>query len=196
MWNERYNRPDYVYGKDPNTFLVQAAKYIKPAGSILSLGEGEGRNAVFLAGLGHNVTAVDNSIIGLQKTQKLADEKHVKIKTIEADLETYQFMPDAWDAIVSIFCHLPSIIRSQIHRNIIESLKKGGIFILESYSKQQLNYTSGGPKTDDMLLDLKTTLAELEGLDFISSKEIVREITEGEFHSGDGAVIQIIGRKI
>lgn len=195
MWNERYSVKEYVYGKEPNQFLVQAAKYVKPTSTILSIGEGEGRNAVFLAGLGHKVSAIDSSGVGLQKARALAEEKNVKINTVEADLNDFNFGEEKWDAVVSIFCHIPSELRIKVHQKITEALKPGGIFILESYSKDQLNYTSGGPKTDDMLIDLNTTKLELDGLEFILAEEKVREIVEGAFHTGDGSVIQIIGRK-
>lgn len=195
MWNDRFNTDEYIYGKEPNHFLAESAKYLTPPGKILSLGEGEGRNAVYLASLGYSVTAVDSSIIGLRKALALAEEKNVRIKIIEADLAEYPFEIDKWDAIVSIFCHLPSALRKKVHGNIIKSLKSNGILILESYSKNQLKYKSGGPKDLDMLLDPQTTKHEFNGLELLHFETTVRDITEGALHTGEGSVIQIIGRK-
>ena len=71
MWDERYSELGYVYGKEPNEFLVSVASRI-PAGPVLSLAEGERRNAVYLAGRGHSVRAVDSSRVGLEKAMRLA----------------------------------------------------------------------------------------------------------------------------
>ncbi|MCB0283434.1 MAG: class I SAM-dependent methyltransferase [Calditrichaeota bacterium] len=195
MWNERFNTDQYIYGKEPNHFLAESAKYLSPSSKILSIGEGEGRNAVYLASLGHYVTAVDSSVVGLRKALALADEKNVKIKIVETNLADYNFETEKWDAVISIFCHLPSVLRNKVHAGIIKALKSEGLLIMESYSKDQLKYKSGGPKDLDMLLDLETTKQELNGLHFLHLKTTVRDISEGAFHTGDGSVVQVIGRK-
>ncbi len=97
MWNERYSQTEYAYGKHPNDFLVQVIQQI-PKGHVLSLAEGEGRNAVYLAQQGCQVTAVDGSSIGLEKARKLAAERSVEIETIVADLAEFVIQPNSWDA--------------------------------------------------------------------------------------------------
>ena len=74
MWDERYSQPGFAYGTEPNEFLATAAYQI-PAGPVLTLGEGEGRNAAYLAGLGHRVVAVDQSEVGLAKARRLAADR-------------------------------------------------------------------------------------------------------------------------
>jgi SAM-dependent methyltransferase len=106
MWDQRYGGKEYAYGTEPNEFLVAMASRL-PTGRVLCLGEGEGRNAVWLAGQGYDVTAVDASRVGLEKAQRLAVERGVTITTVHSDLAAYDIDSDTWDGILSVFCHLP-----------------------------------------------------------------------------------------
>jgi SAM-dependent methyltransferase len=194
MWDERYASEEYVYGTEPNRFLVEAAVRI-PGPCVLSLCEGEGRNAVWLAGQGFQVTAVDASRVGLAKASRLADEHSVAIDTRIADLAGFDLGSACWDAIVSIFCHLPPVLRTELHQRVIEALAPGGVFILEAYTPAQLDYGTGGPRSLELLVELEALQRELSGLEFIHACETVREISEGHLHSGPGAVVQVIARK-
>ena len=194
-WDERFNVPEYVYGTDPNAYLVEVADQI-PEGPVLCLAEGEGRNAVYLAGKGCEVTAVDSSAVGLEKAQKLARERFVKIETVHADLADFEIGIERWAGIVSIFCHLPGDTRALVHRRCVAGLRPGGMFVLEAYSPRQLEYRTGGPQTVELLVDLDTVKKELLGLRFERAVETVREIHEGVYHSGPGSVVQILGFKI
>ena len=194
MWDQRYSAKEFVYGKEPNDFLVQIAEHI-PKGKILCLAEGEGRNAVYLAGIGHDVYAVDFSPAGLHKTILLAKERSVKIKTFLADLADFKIEIGTWDAIVCFFCHLSPKLRQNLHRKIMLGLRRGGVFVLESYSSAQLKLKTGGPRTEELLLDLKTIKKELFGLDFKIALEKERNVFEGKYHNGPGAVIQVYAVK-
>lgn len=194
MWDERYSREEYVYGKEPNDFLLQKVSLLK-AGKVLCLADGEGRNSVFLASKGHDVTAIDQSKVGLEKTKKLADEKGVKVATVQGDLADYVIAPESWDSVVSIFCHLPSVLRQQLHRKVIAGLKPGGIFLLEAYTPDQLRFGTGGPPMEDMMMTLGTLKEELAGMQFLHAQELKREVVEGIFHTGMGAVVQLVARK-
>jgi SAM-dependent methyltransferase len=194
MWNQRYNQPDYVYGTQPNDFLHSVSTSI-PRGKLLSLGEGEGRNAVYLAALGFDVTAVDSSDVGLEKARRLAAEKNVKLTTITADLGEYQIQPDSWDVIVSIFCHVPSAIRVPLHQAVVRGLKPGGVFVLEAFTPRQIEMKTGGPNSPDMLMTQASLHQELAGLKFIQAVELDRNVVEGKFHTGQAAVVQIFAVK-
>ena len=117
------------------------------------------------------------------------------IETIEADLKDYQIEPGSWQAIVSIFCHLPPLLRTQLHRKVCAGLRPGGMFILEGYSKRQIDLDTGGPRHVDLLLELGDLLQELDGLTFSHALETEREIHEGRYHNGTGAVVQLIGTR-
>ena len=195
MWNQRYSEPGFAYGTDPNDFLVSCAPLIKPEAEVLCLAEGEGRNAVYLASLGHQVTAVDSSEVGLEKARLLAQENSVSIRTIVADLNGFAIEPGTFEAIISIFCHLPPLTRTTLHHKVCEGLNPGGVFILEGYAKRQLDLNTGGPRSEELLLDLDELKDELAGLRLSHAVETEREIHEGSYHDGIGAVVQIIGSK-
>lgn len=160
MWDERYSQAEYVYGKNPNDFLVAVVEQI-PQGRVLCLAEGEGRNAVYLAQQGCQVTAVDASAVGLEKARKLAAERSVEIETIVADLSDFSIQPNAWDAIVSIFCHLPPIVRAKVHRQVVAGLRPRGVFVLEAYTPRQLDFKTGGPPQADLMMTLATLTASI-----------------------------------
>jgi SAM-dependent methyltransferase len=193
-WNERFAKEGYAYGQSANDFLRESA-HLLPKGKILSLGEGEGRNAVYLAKLGYDVTAIDYSEIGLDKAHNLAKENRTKIHTIHADLTTYKLEKDYWQGIVSIYFHVHKDERSKIHKKCVDALEIDGVFILESYSTKQLRFGTGGPKNSDLLLDLDEVLRELEGLDFKIARVSEREVIEGDYHTGLGSVVQIVAVK-
>ncbi|MEY4065997.1 MAG: hypothetical protein RIR26_2205 [Pseudomonadota bacterium] len=197
MWNERYSGKDYFYGKDPNDFLRENIHQIQAGSRVLCLAEGEGRNAVFIASTVRQskVTAVDGSSTGLEKTHLLAAEKNVTIETVCADLNDFDLGIGQWDAIVSIWCHLPSELRKRVHAGVVRALKPNGSFLLEAYTPAQLKHTTGGPKSEDMLMTLEGLRTELSGLHLIVGQEIERTVLEGQGHTGLSAVVQVIARK-
>lgn len=194
MWDEKYSAEDYVYGKEPNRFLEDHAAELPP-GEVLSLAEGEGRNAVYLAGLGFRVTAVDHSRVGMAKAQRLAAEKGVEIETICADLADFELGEDRWSAIVSIFGHLPPEVRRRVYARIPAALKPGGILLLEAYTPDQMGRGTGGPRSVDLLVTAEMLREELAGLEFLRLEELEREVIEGRGHTGLSAVVQLVARK-
>jgi len=194
MWDERYSSEEYIYGKDPNEFLANAVGKI-PKGRVLCVAEGEGRNAVFLAEHGYEVVAVDSSTVGLEKARKLAEERGVSIQTIVCDLAHFDIEPESWDSVVSIFAHVPPQVRKALHKKIVNGLRSGGVLILESYRPDQLKYKTGGPPTAEFMMTLEGLEEELKGLNFDYGVELDRDVVEGKFHTGKGAVVQIIGVK-
>ena len=194
MWDERYAQPGLAYGAEPNAFLVSVADAI-PRGPVLCIGEGEGRNALFLASRGYAVEAVDASAVGLAKARALAEERGLTLRTTVADLAHYDFGQGRWSGIVAIFCHLPPPVRQQVHRGVVEGLCMGGVFVAEAYAPAQLDYGTGGPRVAEMLCDPETLRQDLTGLELIQLEERVRDIHEGRYHAGKGAVVQVIGMK-
>lgn len=194
FWDQRYAEPDLVYGAEPNDFLREMAPRIPP-GPVLGLGEGQGRNAVHLATLGHAVTAVDQSAVGLARAQELALSRGVTLATVAADLADFDLGPTRWSGIISIFCHLPSALRRRLYPRYAEALAPGGVLILEAYTPRQLEYGTGGPKELDLLGTLAETVELLPGLELEVGREVVRDIHEGAYHHGPGAVMQVVARK-
>lgn len=196
MWNERYAEPGFAYGTSPNDFLAEQAERCLPAGgAVLSLAEGEGRNAVFLAERGFRVTGVDASAVGLEKARRLAEERGVELETIVADLASFDLGIQRWDGIVSIWCHTPRDVRARLHRGVVEALRPGGVFLLEAYTPKQLEYKTGGPPVRELLMTLPEVREELAGLELVEARETVREVHEGAYHNGTSAVLQVIARR-
>ena len=193
MWNEKYSDPRFIYGIASNDFLKQSVHHFQPSGSILCIAEGEGRNAVWLAELGFNVTAVDASEVGLSKGLTLAKSKGVKVDWIHADLQHYNPGKQVWDGVVAIFAHLPPDLRSQVHADCVESLKEGGVLLLEAYTPEQLEFKTGGPSNPDWLMTPEILEQELQGLTFERLQKVERKIIEGIGHTGTGSVMQAIG---
>ncbi len=191
MWDERYSEPGYAYGAEPNDFLAAEAARIPPGGRVLCLAEGEGRNAVWLAGRGLVVTAVDQSSVGLAKAETLAAERGVSIATVQADLAVFEIEPGAWDAIVSIWGHLPRHVREVLHKKVAHGLRPGGVLILEAYTPAQLALGTGGPRDPGMCMTLASLREELAGLEVVVGIEKEREVKEGKYHQGRSAVVQV-----
>jgi 2-polyprenyl-3-methyl-5-hydroxy-6-metoxy-1,4-benzoquinol methylase len=194
VWNKRYGQAEYAYGTAPNDFLVSMVDRI-PKGQVLCLCEGEGRNGVYLAEQGCTVTGVDGSANGLQKAQALAEERGVTITTVVADLADYAIAPNTYDAVVSIFAHLPHELRRRIHTQVVAGLRPGGVLVLEAYTPAQIGRGTGGPSTPDLLPTLADLRTELAGLDIVLGQEIEREIHEGAFHGGMSSVVQLLAVK-
>ena len=194
MWDERYSTEEYAYGKNPNTFLEENYQVI-PKGNVLCLAEGEGRNAVFLAKQGYSVAAVDGSQVGLQKAKKLAEEQGVSIEVIHADLADFDIGENKWEGIISIFCPLPSALRKALHKKVVAGLKPHGVYLVEAYTPDQLKHGTGGGKSADSMTTKESLRLELDGLTFRHLLELERDVVEGMYHTGLGAVVQAIASK-
>ena len=194
FWDEKFSADHYIYGTDPNDFLAAQAGAI-PKGKVLCIGDGEGRNGVFLATQGYQVTSVDSSKVGLAKAQELATEKGVTLKTVVADLNDFDIGENQWDGVVSIYCHLPAPLRQKVHGNVVRGLKPGGVMLLEAYTPKQLEYNMGGPPVVELMYTADILRSDLKGLQFEHLQELDREVIEGTHHYGMGAVVQLIGVK-
>lgn len=193
VWDERYAVDDYVYGTEPNEFLVSVADCIPP-GPVLCLAEGEGRNAVYLAGKGHAVEALDGSAVGLEKAQRLARARGVTLRTHQCDLEDYVLAENSWSGIVLIFCHLPPELRRKVHASVVKGLVPSGVVVLEAYTPTQLQYRTGGPSTPELLYRLDDLREDFRALELTRAEELVRPVYEGLLHRGNGAVVQLLAR--
>ncbi len=195
MWEARYSQPDYVYGTDPNDFLRSQVHHLPPGGEVLCVAEGEGRNSVFLARQGFRVTSFDLTEAGAAKTRRLAAEHGVEVDAHVADAAHFPIGEQRWDAVVSIFAHMPPPVRADLHRRVAVGLRPGGVLVLEAYTPDQIGRGTGGPPTAEMTMSLDVLRAELPGLHELHAAELVRPVVEGPGHTGDGAVVQFVARK-
>jgi SAM-dependent methyltransferase len=193
FWNKRYANLDYLYGTEPNSFLAEHCNLL--SGPVLSLSEGEGRNAVFLASRGLDVIGVDISPVALEKAKTLARSRGVQIKTMVADLATFKPEENHYGSVISISAHLPSTVRDKLYPSIERSLRQNGVILLEAFSENQLIRDTGGPKDPDMLMTAEKLQREFPNLEPVLLREVEREVSEGEGHRGMASVVQFIGRK-
>jgi SAM-dependent methyltransferase len=193
-WEQRFGADGYLYGTEPNEFLREHVGSL-PRGRVLCVAEGEGRNAVFLARQGFEVSSIDLTEAGVAKTRRLATQRGVNVHAVTGDLATADLGIQSWNGIVSIFAHLPPAIRRDLHRRVVDALAPGGVFLLEAYTPSQIGRGTGGPPVAELAMSLADLRREVAGLEFVHAVEIERQIIEGHGHTGLGSVVQIIARR-
>lgn len=194
MWDERYSAGDYVYGTEPNVFFRQTLDTLKP-GRLLLPADGEGRNGVYAATKGWDVQSVDFSHNARKKAIGLAGRNHVQIRYAVSDILAFPYPKEYYDAIALIFVHLPPDQRLLLSRMMIGALRPGGTLIIEAFSKNQLRYSSGGPRDAALLLSSQELANEFNGLkiNYLAEEEVVFD--EGPLHQGKAAVIKMVAVK-
>ena len=200
MWDERYRSLGYAYGREPNVFLKGAFAEYKPGKKMLFPADGEGRNSVYAASLGHDVYAFDLSEKAREKALRLADERRVSIEYKAGDFRNLDYKPESFDAAALIYAHFPPDLISEFHKKIGTLIRSGGLLILEGFSKNNLplrekNPKVGGPKNPEMLFSTGSIRADFPGFEILQLEEAETELNEGEFHQGLARVIRFVGKK-
>jgi hypothetical protein len=194
-WDNSFSDEDFVYGERENVFIHDMSEMIPDHSKVGCFAEGEGRNAVYLAKLGHDVTTYDQSTIGLEKTKTLASKNNVDVETVAIDLTQEEVKPNQFDAAIMVFGHVPKKEQEFLIKNMVNSVKSSGHVIFEVYSEAQLNYQTGGPQSLDMLYN------PAEVLDWIKDYKCIHFYYgeamrhEGKRHVGLGHVIQVAIKK-
>lgn len=196
FWNDRYRSDAYVYGTAPNRFVRQQAHHLPAGGAVLALGAGEGRNAVYLAEQGFDVTALDYAVEGLRKLRTLAAERGVSIETIRADVTGWT-PSRTWDGVVTTFLHLPPDARPVLYRTIQRALRPGGVLIAEWFRPEQVTggYGSGGPPSAAMMVTEDEIRAHFPVNGIQMLRVVETHLDEGPHHSGPAAVVQFVWQR-
>ena len=200
MWDSRYSSKDYVYGIAPNEFFKDSIEKHRLSGKILLPAEGEGRNAVYAAKQGLEVTAFDISMEGKKKALILAEKEGVEIKYEVGEFFDLNIIDVIYDSAALIFAHFPPPLIEKYHKKIAELIKPGGIIILEGFSTNHLQYQAenpkvGGPKSIDFLFSTESIQKDFSDFEIIQLEEVEVELNEGDFHKGKGSVIRFIGKR-
>ena len=194
FWNKKFLRDAYLYGKKPNEFIYSCSANFNKTQRLLCVGEGEGRNAVFLAKKGFEVVALDASDIGLKKLEEYAKEENVKVKTLCTDINDW-IPKKKYGTIVASYFHVSNDEKKDVFKKLESALKNKGFLVLEVFSKNQINYSSGGPKDTDLLYSIE----EFENIfkDSIIHKleEVIINLDEGKGHQGKASVIRLVIQK-
>ncbi|GAA4281040.1 class I SAM-dependent methyltransferase [Gaetbulibacter aestuarii] len=199
MWNERYAEPDYAYGIEPNVFFKEQLDKLAPA-KLLMGAEGEGRNAVYAANQGWEVTAFDISVEARKKALKLAADKGVSLDYKVGFLPELDIPDNSFDALGLIFAHFPSDIRPEFHNILSRKLKTGGIVIVEAFNKDHLQYRQknpkvGGPRDLQTLMSKEELTEAFADFDILELEETEAEFNEGLYHIGTGSVVRFVARR-
>lgn len=200
FWNERFSEEGYSYGTEPNVFLKEALDSYKPSGPALFPADGEGRNGVYAATLGYDVTSFDYAASGKSKALALAETKGVNLNYQVASFEDIEFPDNHFGLIALIFAHFTPAIRAEAHQKCIKWLKPGGYIILEAFSQHHLRYNRknpkvGGPKDINLLYTKEDIYNDFKSIQLMEIKKKVYTLNEGDHHSGEGAVIRFVGKK-
>ena len=196
MWDERYRAAGYLFGTEPAVFLRTVGDLLAPQSRILCLADGEGRNSVFLAGLGHRVTAMEASGVALEKARALAADRGVTVDFRQADITTWDWAATPVDAVVGIFIQFaPPAMRAAIHDGIGQAVVPGGLVLLHGYAPRQIGFGTGGPSAVENLYTLDGLRADFAGWRVERATDYDADIAEGQAHRGTSALIDFIARR-
>jgi len=196
MWDMKFSREGYLYGLKPNAFLVSQKGLVPERGSILLLGEGEGRNAAYFAKEGFDVTALDASPVGLTKAGALAKEMGVEVSLVLQDLGHWSANTH-YDAVMTSYLHLKEPLRSKAFKEALKALNPSGYFIAEFFSLSQLGRSSGGPQNEALLYtveDMQTIFSD-EAVEIVMLEEVEDMLDEGVGHQGMAKIIRVVVKK-
>lgn len=197
FWNERFDTEEFIFGKEPNEYLVeQARQYLKADDKVLCIADGEGRNSVWLAKQGMQVVGFDASDIALAKAKQFAKENAVEVEYLFSDTDSFSWDENTYDAVVGIFIQFADpAMRARIFQQAYQALKPGGIFILQGYTPKQLEYKTGGPSLIDHLYTEKLIRTLAQKFEILDLRSYEKALTEGARHSGLSALLGLVCRK-
>ena len=196
MWDERFAGDTFLFGTKPAMGLVRHKDKLIQNGSCFAVADGEGRNSVYLAELGHDVLAMDSSQVGIDKAKKLAEAHQVSVSYELADIYGYDWQKAQFDNVVAIFIQFaPPSKWHEIFEGMKQALRPGGVLILHGYTPKQVEYGTGGPSN---VAHLYTTemLAEAFGdMDILVNEAYEAVLDEGPGHNGQSALVDFVAVK-
>lgn len=192
-WNERYAERGYLWGIEPNRFLVEVAADLPP-GRALDLGCGQGRNAVWLATLGHDVTGLDLSPVAIEHARRLASETGVDVEFDVVDLLAWDPGGRTWDLVVLSYVQLPADMRKIIHGKATDALAPGGRLIVIAHHLDNLTRGVGGPSSPDVLFTEEQLAADFPSLEILRCEQVLRPV-ETDDVSGVAVDVLVVAAK-
>ncbi len=195
-WNARYARDDFHFGEEPNAFLRTNSHYLKAKQSVLCVADGEGRNSVFLAEQGVEVTAFDFAPNAIAKAKQFAARRGVHVDHQLGDIFTWDWAAATYDAVVAVFIQfIPPSDRDPVFAGMKGAVKPGGLFLLEGYRPEQVDYRTGGPPRREHMYTREWLESQFADWDILELKTYDAIIREGQGHNGMSALIDLVARK-
>jgi len=197
VWDRRFSEADgLLFGAEPNAWLAEHYGLLPAGGRVLCVADGESRNGVFLASAGFQVTAFDISSVAVDKARALAAERGVQLELFVADIESWHFEPDAFDAVVAIFIQFAGPeLRSRLFEGFQRTIRPGGVLLVEGYGERQLRYRTGGPGIPENLYQMRRLLMAFPGWEILASRDADIVLSEGNAHSGISHSVAAVLRK-
>lgn len=196
VWNERFSGQHFHYGEAPAAFVRDRMADLPPGTRILTIAEGEGRNAVWLAGRGARVTAVEPSSAGGAKAQDLAARHGVTLDWRAEDLDRFDWPEAEYDAALGCFFQFaPPDFRARILAGLAGAVVPGGVVFLHGFSVRQMANSSGGPRIEAQLWTPERILPAFPGWEVIRAEDYDAVLDEGAGHSGPAALVDVILRR-
>jgi cyclopropane fatty-acyl-phospholipid synthase-like methyltransferase len=196
FWDQRYAAPGYIFGTEPNRFLVSQRELFRPGMRVLDIACGEGRNAVWLAQQGCEVVAMDIAPLGLEKARRLAEARQVRVEFDLADVRRWDWQPEAFDAVVSIFIQFAAPTeRARVFEGMQRTLRPDGWLVIQGYTPKQLEYKTGGPPQAEHMYTEPMLRAAFAAMDIVHLCEHEDVLAEGNKHVGRSALIDLVARK-
>lgn len=196
FWDRRYDDTGYVFGQDPNQWMAANAGLLSSGMAALLPGDGEGRNGVWLAERGLNVTTLDASPVGVAKAKTLAAERGVKINAQVADLRDWSPGEARFDVAILAFVHVDPADRQRMHRRVAAALKPGGLLLLEGFAPDHLGFGKGGPSVKEMMFTeagLREDFEDMLDIEHLAQSQI--ELPASERHGGRAVVMRLRARR-
>jgi SAM-dependent methyltransferase len=195
-WNRRFSESGYLFGTEPNAWLLEHADAWQAGERVLSIADGEGRNSVWLAQRGLTVDAFDISEVGVRKARDFARITGVKVNFAVADIAELRWPQNIYDGVAAIFFQFADpALRTRIFDGIVRCLKPGGTLVLQGYAPRQLEYRTGGPPVASHLYTADLLRDAFAGMEILELKEYEAELAEGNGHKGRSALIGMVARK-
>ena len=195
-WNRRFGDEGYLFGTAPNSWLREHAEIWQPGQRILSVADGEGRNSVWLAGLGLVVDAFDVAEVGVAKARRLATTQGVAVNFAVSDCDAFPWPQDTYDGVAAIFVQFADpAMRERLFANIKRCLKPGGALVLQGYTPKQLDYRTGGPPHASHMYTQSLLRDAFADLELVELREYEAELAEGSGHRGRSALIGLVARR-
>jgi len=196
MWNERYSKAGYLFGTEPAQFLRAHQAYLTAGTKALAVADGEGRNSVFMAQQGLDVTAMDGSYIAVEKARALAMARNVTVGFNEADITHWDWTEANYDLVVAVFIQFVGPQqRDAIFTGMKRTLKPGGVIMLHGYTPAQIGLGTGGPGAVENLYTTDLLAQRFADFEILELNSYQREVDEGDGHSGHSALIDLVARK-
>lgn len=174
-WDSRYQAAELVWGGEPNRFVAAEFTATTP-GRALDLAAGEGRNAIWLAQAGWQVTAVDFSTVAIDRGRSLAEHQGVTVDWIVADVRDYQPAPGAFDAVIVAYLHLPADDLNPILTRAAQAVAPGGRILVVGHDVTNIADGIGGPQDPAILYTPDAIAAALPGLRILGAERVHRPV--------------------